>query len=50
MKGRTVLLDMTPRQVEDNLAFLKGRKTIINLQAENPDEAERILDAARCIT
>ena len=49
LKGRTVLLDMTPEQVMENLTFLKGKKTIINLEAQNPEEAERILDAVRGI-
>ena len=46
---RTVLLDMTPEQVMDNLDFLKIGKTIINLEAESPEEAERVLDTVRAL-
>ncbi len=47
--GRSVLLDMTPDEITENLGFLKGRKTIINLEASSPEGAERILDLVRGI-
>ena len=47
LAGRTVLLDMTPAQVLENLAFLRGKRTIINLTAESPEDAARALDAVR---
>ena len=47
LAGRTVLLDMTPGQVMANLAFLRGKRTIINLEAETPEAADRVLEAVR---
>ncbi len=49
LKGRVVMLDMTPAQVRDNLDFLKGRKTIINVEASGPEEAEWVIDMARSL-
>ena len=47
LEGRIILLDMTPAQVFANLDFLRGKRTIINLEAGSPDEADRVLDAVR---
>ena len=49
LTGRTVLLDMTPAQVLANLGFLRGKRTIINLEAASPDEADRVLEAVRAL-
>ena len=49
MALRSSTLDMTPDEVKDNLGFLKSKKTIINLEASSPEEAERALDMLRGI-
>ena len=47
LAGRTVMLDMTAEQLAANADFLRGRRTIVNLDAKNPDDAFRALDLAR---
>ena len=47
LKGRTVHLEMTSGQVMEHLDFLRGKRTIIDLHAETPGEAERALEAVR---
>jgi len=49
MRGRTVMLDMTPQEVYDNAEFLTGKRTIINLCANSVDEANRAVEFARGI-
>ena len=47
LEGRTALLDMTAREARENIGFLKGRRTIVNLLAASLEEAREIIDLAR---
>ena len=47
LRDRTVLLDMTPQEVRENIGFLRDRRTIVNLNAQSLREAEEILALVR---
>ena len=46
---KVVMLDMTLRQIKDNQEFLKGRKTIINIETDSVYEAQMAIELARSI-
>ena len=48
-ENKVVMLDMTPSQIKDSLGFLKGRKTIINIETESALEAQKAIDMVRGI-
>jgi hypothetical protein len=47
LEGTTVLLDMTAAEVRENIAFLRGRRTVVNLTAADKEEAKEILSLVR---
>ena len=48
-RAHKLMKNMTPAQVLASLDFLRGRRTIINLEAESVAAAERALDAVRAL-
>ena len=48
LRGRAVLLTLTPQEIRDNIDFLRGMRTIINLgRVRSLQEAEEIIDLVR---
>ncbi len=48
LRGRAVLLNLTPQEIRDNIDFLRGMRTIINLgRVRSLQEAEEIIDLVR---
>ena len=49
LSGVIVQLDLSARALTESLPFLRTRRTIVNLTADSPDEARRILDLAKSV-
>ena len=47
LKDIVVALNLTEQEIENNLEFLKGRKTIIRYEAETVEEANRIINLVK---
>lgn len=47
LDGIAVSLRMSASEVRENIGFLRGRRTLIDLEAGSPDEAQRIVDLTR---
>ena len=47
LTGKTVQLSMTAEQVRENIGFLRGRRTVIDVSTADIDEAKEIIDLVR---